>query len=234
MKSSAHQFFAEFIGTALLLTTVVGSGIMGERLADGNTAVALLANSIATGCMLYVLITLFGPLSGAHFNPLVSLRACLQKQLGAKSFAAYLSAQLLGAIAGVVLAHAMFELPLIQQSQHVRSGYGQWIAEAMATFGLLLVIGLGERFKREQIAALVASYITAAYWFTASTSFANPIVTVARALTDTFAGIAPSSVLWFVTAQVAGFALAISVLVLLRNEKDSISLSTETMPAESI
>lgn len=204
-----RALLAEFLGTALLLAVVVGSGIMGERLAGGNAALALLANSLATGGGLYVLITLLGPISGAHFNPSVTLVFCLRRQKPWSHLPAYTAAQLAGGIAGVWLTHAMFALPLLQTSTHVRSGGAQWLAEAVATFGLVLTILGGLRHAAAQVPALVAAYITAAYWFTASTSFANPAVTVARSLSDTFAGIAPQGIAGFVAAQLAGAALAL-------------------------
>ncbi len=198
---------AEALGSALLLAVVVGSGIMGQTLAAGNDAVALLANALATGAGLLVLITLFAPLSGAHFNPAVSLVMAARGDLPWPRLLPYLAAQVAGAVAGVLLAHAMFGLPLLQASQHVRSGWPQWLAEATATAGLLLTILGGVRHARDKVALLVALYIVAAYWFTASTSFANPAVTLARSLTDTFAGIAPADVGGFVLAQLAGAAI---------------------------
>ncbi|MDC7706214.1 aquaporin [Vogesella indigofera] len=198
---------AEAIGSALLLAVVVGSGIMGQALAAGNDAVALLANALATGAGLLVLITLFAPLSGAHFNPAVSLVMAARGELPWPRVLPYLAAQVAGAVAGVLLAHAMFDLPLLQASQHVRSGWPQWLAEVTATAGLLLTILGGVRHARDKVALLVALYIVAAYWFTASTSFANPAVTLARSLTDTFAGIAPADVGGFVLAQLAGAAI---------------------------
>lgn len=198
---------AEAIGSALLLAVVVGSGIMGQTLAAGNDAIALLANALATGAGLLVLITLFAPLSGAHFNPAVSLVMAWRGELPWPRLLPYLAAQVAGAVAGVLLAHAMFDLPLLQASQHVRSGWPQWLAEATATAGLLLTILGGVRHARDKVATLVALYIVAAYWFTASTSFANPAVTLARSLTDTFAGIAPADVGGFVLAQLAGAAI---------------------------
>lgn len=198
---------AEAIGSALLLAVVVGSGIMGQALAAGNDAVALLANALATGAGLLVLITLFAPLSGAHFNPAVSLVMAARGELPWPRVLPYLAAQVVGAVAGVLLAHAMFDLPLLQASQHVRSGWPQWLAEVTATAGLLLTILGGVRHARDKVATLVALYIVAAYWFTASTSFANPAVTLARSLTDTFAGIAPADVGGFVLAQLAGAAI---------------------------
>ncbi|MDO9452119.1 MAG: MIP/aquaporin family protein [Stagnimonas sp.] len=200
--------FAEFLGTALLLAVVVGSGIMGARLAEGNLAVALLANSLATGCGLYVLITLLGPISGAHFNPAVTAVFCARGERPWQMLPAYAAAQVAGGVLGVWLTHAMFALPILQTSTHIRSGGSQWLAEAVATFGLVLTILGGLRHAVSQVPVLVAAYITAAYWFTASTSFANPAVTVARALTDTFAGIHPAGIVGFVLAQCVGAALA--------------------------
>ncbi len=201
--------FAEFLGTLLLLAVVVGSGIMGERLAGGNAAVALIANSLATGCGLYVLITLLGPISGAHFNPAVTAVFCARGERPWRTLPLYAAAQISGGIAGVWISHAMFALPILQTSAQVRSGGAQWLAEGVATFGLVLTILGGLRQAAPQVAVLVAAYITAAYWFTASTSFANPAVTVARALTDTLAGIHPAGVAGFVLAQCLGAALAV-------------------------
>ncbi len=198
---------AEFIGSALLLAIVVGSGIMGEQLAAGNTAVALLLNAIATGAGLLVLIVLLGSLSGAHFNPAVSLLFAARGELPPRTLLAYLPVQLAGTIAGVLLAHAMFDLPLIQHSQHLRHGPGQWTGEIVATAGLVLSI-LGALATRPTwTPLLVAAWIVAGYAFTSSTSFANPAVTVARSLTDTFAGIAPADVGGFVSAQLAGMTI---------------------------
>lgn len=204
----SRRFAAEAVGTALLLATVVGSGIMGERLAGGNVAIALLANSIATGAGLIALIQAFGPLSGAHFNPAVSLVARLRGAMTGRELAGYAVAQGLGAVAGVALAHAMFGEDLLQLSTHARGGAAQATSEVVATFGLLAVIRGCGRSAPATVPYAVGSYITAAYWFTASTSFANPAVTVARALTDTFAGIRPSDVPAFVAAQLVGAALA--------------------------
>lgn len=201
---------AEGLGTAALLAVVVGSGIMGESLAQGNVAVALLANSLATGAGLYVLITLLGPVSGAHFNPVVSAVLCWRGGLALRDCIAYIIAQIAGAIMGVVIAHAMFDLPLLQASTHARSGAGQWLAEIVATCGLLATILLAQRARSAQIPALVGSYIMAAYWFTASTSFANPAVTIARALTSTFAGIRPADVAGFIAAQCIGAIIVIA------------------------
>jgi glycerol uptake facilitator-like aquaporin len=199
---------AEAIGTALLLAIVVGSGIMGERLAQGNAAVALLANSIATGAGLYVLIVIFGPVSGAHFNPVVSAVSAWEGQLNARDSVVYVVAQVSGAFAGVAAAHAMFTLPVWQISARVRPTLGEAFGEVIATFGLVLVISLVSRFRAETIPVAVAAFITSAYWFTSSTSFANPAVTLARAMTDTFAGISPQSVPLFVAGQMAGAVVA--------------------------
>lgn len=207
MTSPLRRCLAEGIGTALLLATVVGSGIMGERLSGGNDAIALLANSLATGFMLYVLILLCGAPSGAHFNPLVTILARVDGALSTRMLIGYVIAQFMGAIAGVMLAHAMFELTWLVPSAKTRTGAGQWVAEAVATFGLILVVRVIGRRGLQVAAGAVASYIAAAYWFTASTSFANPAVTIARALTDTFAGIRPVDVPGFVFAQCAGAVL---------------------------
>lgn len=201
---------SEFMGTALLLAAVVGSGIMGERLAGGNVAVALLANTLATGAALIALIATFGPRSGAHFNPLVTFTEVVLKRLDWATAVAYLAAQVLGAIAGVVAAHYMFELPLLMESAHTRTGSHQWWSEAVASFGLLTVILNVAKTRPDFVPVAVGSYITAAYWFTASTSFANPAVTIARALTDTFSGIRPTDVPGFILAQVVGAGLAVA------------------------
>ena len=207
----ARSAGAEAIGTALLLAIVVGSGIMGERLAQGNAAVALLANSIATGAGLYALIGMLGPISGAHFNPLVSAVSALQGGLRKRDCAVYIAAQLGGAFAGVLIAHAMFGLPLIEISGHVRPTAGEGIGEFVATFGLIMVILLMAKYRPDAIAFAVAAFITSAYWFTSSTSFANPAVTLARAMTDTFAGISPDSVPLFLGGQILGAAAATAV-----------------------
>jgi glycerol uptake facilitator-like aquaporin len=206
MTDLHRRLLAEFLGTALLLAAVVGSGIMGTALSAGNDGIALLANAGATAAILYVLIVVLGPVSGAHFNPVVTLAARLDRGIGDREAAAYIALQLSGAVAGVLLAHAMFGQALWQPGNHARSGWGQWLSEAVATSGLVLVIQLGVRRKPEAVAALVASYIFAAYWFTASTSFANPAVTLARSLTSSFPGIRPGDVLAFVLAQGAGAA----------------------------
>jgi glycerol uptake facilitator-like aquaporin len=211
---------AEAIGTALLLAIVVGSGIMGERLAQGNLAVALLANSIATGAGLYALIVIFAPISGAHFNPVVSAVSAWRGQLNATDCGVYLMAQVSGAFAGVGAAHAMFGLPILQISAHARPTLGEGLGEIVATFGLILVISLAGKFRAEAIPIAVAAFITSAYWFTSSTSFANPAVTFARAMTDTFSGISPQSVPLFVCGQLVGGAIAmIFARWLLRREK---------------
>jgi len=207
----AQRLAAEALGTALLLAAVVGSGIMGQSLAAGNTAVALLANTLATAAALVMLITTLGPVSGAHFNPVVSLSAAWNRTLSWADAALYTVAQVTGAILGVLLAHAMFALPLLQASTHIRSGSAQLLSEGVATFGLLLVIAGCSRFRPADIPVTVAAYITSAYWFTASTSFANPAVTLARSLTDTFAGIRPADAPGFILAQLLGAALATAV-----------------------
>jgi glycerol uptake facilitator-like aquaporin len=199
---------SEAVGTALLLATVVGSGVMAERLVGGNVALALLANSVATGAALVALILTFGPISGAHLNPAVTLAAACRRSIPWSEAAAYIGAQTAGAYAGVAIAHAMFELPMFFASQHARTGAGQWIAEFVATFGLLAVIWGCSRARPEAIPFAVGAYITAAYWFTASTSFANPAVTLARAASDTFAGIRPADAPAFIGAQLAGAATA--------------------------
>ena len=195
---------AEFLGSAFLLATVVGSGIMAAKLAGGNGALALLCNTLPTGAILVVLILIFGPVSGAHFNPAVTAAFVLRRELPASAAPIYLAAQVAGAIAGAWLAHLMFELPVIQVASTARVGTGQWLAEAVATFGLLMTIFGCLSGARAAIPYAVGLYITAAYWFTASTSFANPAVTLARALSDTFAGIAPGGVAAFIVAQCAG------------------------------
>jgi glycerol uptake facilitator-like aquaporin len=201
-----RKLIAEGLGTALLLAVVVGSGVMGERLAGGNVAVALLANTLATVSGLYVLIEVFGPLSGAHFNPVVSAVMTARGTLPRSMLAPYVVVQLLGAMAGAWLAHAMFDMRILEFSTKLRSGPGQWIAEAVATFGLVLVI---LRAPASRVAAMVAAYIGAAYWFTASTSFANPAAAFGRMFSDSFAGIAPSSVPGFVLAECVGAVIAL-------------------------
>ncbi|GAB6195079.1 aquaporin [Lysobacter xanthus] len=206
-----RRLLAEFLGSLLLLATVVGSGTMGMDLSDGNRGVALLANAGATAGMLYVLIALLGPVSGAHFNPAVSMVAWLRRELRGLDFAGYVIAQVAGAVAGVVLAHLMFGLDVVQWGDHARAGGAQWLSEGVATAGLVLTILLGVRHRAASVPALVAAYIFAAYWFTASTSFANPAVTLARSITRTFAGIRPDDVPGFVLAQVSGALLGLAL-----------------------
>ena len=202
---------SEFLGTGFLVAAVVGSGIMGERLSAGNVAIALLANTIATGAALVALILGFGPISGAHFNPAVTFVDAIENGVSWKDAACYVPAQCLGGIGGTIAAHVMFRLPLIFISHHARAGSAQLFSEFIATFGLLSVIWGCSRLSSEMVAFAVGAYITAAYWFTASTSFANPAVTIARSLSDTFAGIRPSDVPWFIVAQFLG-AVAATVL----------------------
>ena len=203
-----RRLVAEALGTALLLAMVIGSGVMGERLSGGNVAIALLGNTLATGAGLVVLITIFGPLSGAHFNPAVTLVFALRREIGWRAAAAYLPAQIAGAILGVWAAHLMFAEPVIQVSARLRDGPAQAFSEFVATFGLIAAILGSLRFRPEATPVIVGLYITAAYWFTASTSFANPAVTIARSLSDTFAGIAPASAPAFIAAQLAGAVAA--------------------------
>ena len=199
---------AECAGTALLVATVIGSGVMAERLAGGNVAIALLGNTLSTGAMLVVLIIMFGPVSGAHFNPVVSAVFALRRGLAGSRLLPYVSVQIVGAVAGAFLAHAMFELPVLQTSTHIRTGAAQWLSESVATFGLLGAILCTLNSRPSAVPYVVGLYISAAYWFTASTSFANPAVTVARSLTDTFSGICPGNVLGFIAAQVVGALIA--------------------------
>lgn len=217
--SPARRLFAEALGTALLLAIVVGSGIMGERLAGGNDAIALLGNTLATGAGLVVLITVFGPISGAHFNPAVTLVFFLRKELSLALALGYLVAQVAGGVLGVWAAHAMFAEPIWQLSTKLRDGPAQAWSEVVATFGLIATILGALRFRPEATPTAVGLYITAAYWFTASTSFANPAVTIARALSDTFAGIAPSSAPIFIAAQLAGAVLGLVVFSWLLKER---------------
>ncbi len=206
----SRRLFAEALGTAFLLATVIGSGIMGEKLSGGNVALALLGNTLPTGAILVVLILIFGPISGAHFNPAVSLAFALRGELAWRELAPYIAAQIAGGILGVFAAHAMFELPILQISLHTRSGPGQWFAESVASFGLLLAIFGCVARAPHAVPYVVGLYITAAYWFTASTSFANPAATIARALSDTFAGIAPAGVPAFIAAQLVGMLAAVA------------------------
>ena len=208
MSAVSRRLVAEGVGTAFLLAAIVGSGIMAERLAGGNVAIALLCNSLATGAMLYVLITILAPISGAHFNPAVTLAFLIKGSIGPSVALAYMACQVVGAVLGTWLAHAMFALPILELSTTGRAETSLWLAEAVATFGLILTIFGGLRWKPEAIPAAVGLYIVSAYWFTASTSFANPAVTVARSLTDTFSGIDPAGVPAFILAQLAGAVLA--------------------------
>jgi len=203
-----RKYTAEGVGTCMLLATVVGSGIMGERLADGNVAIALLANTLATGAILYVLITMFGPCSGAHFNPAVTLAFRMSNSISTREALVYTGVQILGGVVGVWLAHLMFNTPVLQLSETVRSGPSQWISEGVATAGLIGTILVVVKVRVDAVAWSVALYITAAYWFTASTAFANPAVTMARCLTNTFSGIRPLDVLPFIGAQLIGAVCA--------------------------
>lgn len=211
MTPRGRQLAAELLGTAALLAVVVGSGVMGTTLSPSNAGIALLANAAATGAALFVLIVVLGPISGAHFNPAVTLAMRLRGEMRTGDAVAYALVQGAGAIAGVVLAHAMFDLPLLQAGTQVRTGTGQWLSEAIATAGLLLTILLGRRTRADALPALVGAWVFAAYWFTASTAFANPAVTLARALTDTFAGIRGVDVPAFVAAQLAGVVIALGI-----------------------
>ena len=212
--------FVEFLGTAFLLAIVVGSGIMGEKLSQGNSAIALLANTLATGAGLVFLILTFGGISGAHFNSVVSLAEAWRGNLAWKDAPIYLFAQILGGIFGVGIANYMFELPILFASTKVREGNAQMVSEFVATFGLLAVIQAGTKFKPQLVPLMVAAFITSAYWFTSSTSFANPAVTIARSLSDTFAGIAPINVLPFVIAQLAGATASVLIFRWLLKEND--------------
>ena len=208
-----QRLLAEGLGAALLLISVIGSGIMGAALSQGNDAIALLANAIATGCMLYAIITVLGPISGAHFNPAVSMAFALRGDLTWRDFAAYVPVQIIGAVLGVCAAHIMFDLPLLQTSTTMhRTGTAQWASESIATFGLLFVIFGGLRARAEAVPTLVALYITGAYWFTSSTSFANPAVTFARGFSDTFAGIYPGHIAVFVAVQLITVLIALPIL----------------------
>jgi glycerol uptake facilitator-like aquaporin len=231
--SLSQKLGAEFLGTAVLLATVIGSGIMGERLANGNVALALLGNTIPTGAILIVLITMLGPISGAHFNPAVTLVALLRREMALPSAIPFIAAQIAGALLGVAVAHAMFDLPLLQASSKVRTGLGQGFSEWVATFGLVTTILLTLRSKPDAIATSVGLYITAAYWFTASTSFANPAVTFARAFSNTFAGIRLADAPMFITAQLVG-ALSAMVVVRLLTQRHPVlsSLSKPLKAAE--
>ena len=200
----SQRLATECFGTALLVCTVIGSGIMAERLASGNTALALLANTIATGAILITLIIAFGEVSGAHFNPAVTIAVAVRQAIRWREVPSYAVAQIIGGIAGAFVAHVMFSLPVISWSQHPRHGFAQFVSEIMATFGLVCIIEMNAKKRIESVAVSVGLYITAAYWYTSSTSFANPAVTVARCFSDTFAGIRPSDVPMFVAAQIVG------------------------------
>jgi glycerol uptake facilitator-like aquaporin len=215
-----RRLVAEALGTALLVATVVGSGIMADKLTD-DTALALLGNTLPTGAILVVLITVLGPISGAHFNPAVTFVFALRREIEAGAAIGYVVAQIVGGIAGCLIAHAMFELPLIQFSTTARTGTGQWIAEAVAAFGLVFTILAGLRFRAAAIPWLVGLYITAAYWFTASTSFANPAVAIARGLSDTFAGIRPIDVPGFIAAELIGAVVAMLIAGWLLTQAES-------------
>jgi glycerol uptake facilitator-like aquaporin len=220
-ETLSRRLAAEVLGTGLLLATVIGSGIMGAKLAGGNAAIALLGNTLPTGAILIVLITILGPISGAHFNPAVSVAMAIRGKLGWSEVVPYILVQVASGVAGVLLAHLMFDLSVLQVSTTVRSGAGQWIAEAVATFGLLLTIFGTLRARPDFVATAVGLYITAAYWFTASTSFANPAVTLARTLSDTFAGIRPTDAPGFILAQAAGAALAIAAAAWLFPDREA-------------
>ena len=218
--SFSQKLGAEFIGTAGLLATVIGSGIMGEALAGGNVAIALLGNTIATGAMLVVLIWVFGPISGAHFNPAVTIAFALRGEISPRDSVIYILVQVLGGLVGMIVAHLMFDLSLLQESTKVRTGLGQWVAEGVATFGLVATILGCLRARPDAVAMAVGLYITAGYWFTASTSFANPAVTVARSFTDTFSGIQPGDAPAFIGMQFAGAVLAVLVMRWLWRDAD--------------
>jgi glycerol uptake facilitator-like aquaporin len=220
---------AEFIGTAFLLAAIVGSGIMGERLASGNAALALLANSMATGAALVVLILTFGPISEAHFNPAVTVAAALQRHFPWKDVPSYVFMQIVGAFAGVAAANVMFGLPAFCPSGHARDGWQLLFSECIATLGLILVIAACIEFNKSAVPYAVAAYITSAYWFTSSTSFANPAVTMARAATDTFSGIRPGNVPAFITAQVTGIAIATPLWKWLRQPSSKATEETKSM-----
>src|SRR6476661_4927258 len=224
-----RRLVAEALGTALLVTTVVGSGIMAETLTK-DTALALLGNTLPTGAILVVLITILGPISGAHFNPAVSLIFALKRELTLRDTALYIATQVIGGILGTVIAHGMFALPLLDASMKARTGGAQWFAEAVAAFGLVATILAGIRFQRAAVPWLVGLYITAAYWFTASTSFANPAVAIARSFTNTFSGIRPADLPGFITAEFFGAIIGMLVMAwLLRPEKDAPALNPEAI-----
>ena len=206
---NTHRYLSEFLGTLALVATVVGSGIMAENLAGGNAAIALLGNTIATGAILYVLITIFAPISGAHFNPAVTLVMLALRELSLMGSILYISVQIAGGLCGTFLAHFMFEQEILQLSGNERSGLAQYGSEVIATIGLVLTILLGRKFRADQVAMLVGMYITAAYWFTSSTSFANPAVTIARTFSDSFSGISISDTPYFIVAQIIGAFMAL-------------------------
>jgi glycerol uptake facilitator-like aquaporin len=234
MKSygRGQRLGAELLGTALLLATVIGSGIMGERLAGGNVAIALLGNTLPTGAILVVLIGMLGPISGAHFNPAVTMTFLARKEVEPADAAGYIIVQIAGAVLGVLAAHIMFEEPLFQVSAKVRAGPAQWFSEWVATFGLVATILLTLRASRPAVPMAVGLYITAAYWFTASTSFANPAVTVARALSNTFAGIRPIDVAPFIVAQLIAAAAALYVCRMLLGEAPQQAAERQRAPAD--
>ena len=231
--SLSKRLVAEALGTVFLLATVVGSGIMADALSGGNDGLALLANSVATGAILVVLILIFGPVSGGHFNPAVTLVFTLRKEISARDAGCYILVQIIGGIVGVILAHAMFELPLLQTAVTARSGTGQWLAEVIATFGLLASILGCLRWRPDAVPYAVGLFITAGYWFTASTSFANPAVTIARTFTDTFTGIAPVHAPAFVVAQLIGALFAFAVFSWLHDsgrKTSAIEMETKKTP----
>ena len=215
-----RAYLSEFTGTAMLLATVIGSGIMGETLANGNTAIALMGNTIATGSILYVLITVFGPISGAHFNPAVTIAMLISKKILMKDALIFIGLQILGAGLGVMIAHGMFGLEILQISSKLRQGPSQGFSEVIATFGLILIIFGGLKVRPEAIPALVGFYITSAYWFTASTSFANPAVTLARSLSNTFAGISPNDIVMFISCQFIGMLVALIIIKKIFSSED--------------
>jgi glycerol uptake facilitator-like aquaporin len=227
MYTPTQRYAAEFIGTAFLLATVVGSGIMAENLAGGNVAIALLGNTIPTGAILVVLITMLGPISGAHFNPAVTMVFALKRELSARDSTAYVLVQIAGGLSGVVAAHLMFDLEVIQYSRNMRTGGAQWFSEAVATFGLVFTILATLRVNRQAVGMAVGLYITAAYWFTASTSFANPAVTIARSFTNTFSGIQPANMPAFIIAQLVGAAAALAVCNFLLNPRQTAQTPNE-------
>jgi glycerol uptake facilitator-like aquaporin len=229
--SHAQRIGSEFLGTSFLLAAVIDSGVMGAKLSDGNDALALLGNTLPTGAILVVLITMLGPISGAHFNPAVTGVFWLKREIAPGLALSYVSAQIAGAIAGVLVAHLMFDLPLVEFSTKVRSGPGQWFAEIIATFGLVVTILATLRAKPSAVPVSVGLYITAAYWFTASTSFANPAVTVARAFSDTFAGIRLGDVAPFVIAQLVGAFSALAVSRWLLSQSEAVEASM--VPAQT-